>query len=66
MACECMINHFEVNDTIKRDGRKNRISDENYIAGFEQKKGSLLLAPHEEVTPPSTVATRGPRIVPLQ
>ena len=66
MACEQMINHFKVNDTIKRDGRENRISGENYVADFEQKKGFLPLALHEEVMPPSMVATRGPGIVPPQ
>ena len=66
MACEWTINHFEVNDTIKQDSRENRISGENYVADFEQKKGSLPLALHEEVMPPSMVAMRGPGIVPPQ
>jgi len=66
MAYECTINYFKVNDTIKQDGRKNRISNENYVAGFEQKKGYLLLALHKEVMSLSMVATRGPGIVPPQ
>ena len=57
------INDFEVDDTIKWNHRKDRITNQNYHAVYNQTWKYIPFTTNKEVVPPSTVTLRGPGIV---